>query len=116
MKKLFTFICILFTINTAIAASSPKTVEDNTGIVTPEIATGVIRTSKTAYSEMGIILVCPTQTNQYVTHNYRDDTCLDSKRNNAWVYLKDAIPKGTTYVGFKSVAQGSSHYIEIYWK
>lgn len=109
---------------TAISASAAK-VEDSTeaeiastGIITPKIAVGVIHTTRIAYTSSGEIVVCPSvYDGRRVQYLWSNEECTDPKtRENRWVYPKDLIPKGKTYVGFKSYVQNGSHVIDIFWK
>jgi hypothetical protein len=113
MKKFGAMIILMMASLSAYAGSSPKNDQEPNGIVTPDIATGMWRTSRFVNDTTNMnILVCPLKY-EYI---YRDDTCRDKNNKNAWVLIENSLPQGKNYVGFKSISQGSSHAIEIYWK
>lgn len=104
---------LLVTVNVyAGVASQPKNEQEKSGIVTPDIAIGVYRTDKFNYDESMNIVIC-MQDYQY---DYYKKTCTDMQGKNKWKFITQVPPKAKTYVGFKSISQGSSHVIEIYWK
>lgn len=119
MKKFSAMIVLMMASLSAYAGSSsqPKNAEDNHGIVTPEIASGMWRTYRHTNDDNNMnILICPKKMNHDTDMNGSNPTCKDKNGNNAWVRMENSIPQGTKFVGFKSVSQSSSQYIEIYWK
>ena len=97
----------------ALAAAKGQDFNDTTGIITYQVATGMIRVSRFTQSEAGEIVVCQDK----YTYNREKETCQDAKTNNMWQYMHGAIPKGKTFVGWKSVSSGYGFQaIEIYWK
>jgi hypothetical protein len=94
------------------AAMGMEDFNNSDGIVTPNIATGVIRTERFAVDTNGSMVYCPTN----FDYTPRNNTCTDGSRNG-WTLLKDSVPHGKTFVGFKSVSGSyGSHRLEIYWK
>lgn len=116
MKKLLTCFVIASTLlpvtTSAKSSSHPKegSRNDNTGIVTPDVAENMFRTKYFTQSEQGILICRDLYTSE-------KNTCTKNGKN-AWRSMKNSVPSGKTYVGFKSVTAGSYgyHYIEIYWK
>jgi hypothetical protein len=80
------------------------------GIITPDVATGGNIFYDFGVSTQGDILVCPRGADR----SWRDNTCLNAKGENAWTRIQDIVPKGKTYVGFRFRGNGSS--VEVYWK
>lgn len=115
MKKFGAMIVLMMASMSAYAGSSSQQSnnEDNHGIVTPDVATGMWRTTRIVHDSSNMnILVCQLK----YEYTYRSDTCEDKNKKNAWAKMEHAVPQGTKFVGFKSISQGSTHYIEIYWK
>jgi hypothetical protein len=75
------------------------------GIITPSVATGVKSFIFWTVNVNGDTVVC-----NYEDYSGRRDECGD--KNLSWRLLRDAVPKGKTYVGFRV----SNHLIEVYWK
>jgi hypothetical protein len=75
------------------------------GIITTSVATGVKSFIFWTVNVNGDTVVC-----NYGEYNGRREECGD--KNMSWRVLKDAVPKGKTYVGFRV----SNHRIEVYWK
>jgi hypothetical protein len=73
------------------------------GIITPSVATGVKSFLFWTVNVNGDTVVCNYD-------DYYQGEC--GKKNLIWILLKDAVPKGKTYVGFRV----SNHRIEVYWK
>lgn len=104
-------------------AKSPYITSDasetvNQTIITPATSIDGIRTSQVGRTANGDTVVCPTHLRTDVEHSCRG-TCVDNKGNSAWVYLKDAVPRGKTYVGFRistGFACGTGTAYEIFWK
>lgn len=116
MKKISIFFTMLVTSMSAIAATTPTSYEDNTSIITPQIATSMYRTNRFTYDKDMNILICPhgMKYDYYVTTNI--ETCKNSNNENKWIKMENYVPAGKKFVGFKSTSQGGSHMIEIYWK
>lgn len=115
MKKIGAVIVLMLASVSAYAGSSSQqsSNEQNHGIVTPEVATSMWRTTRFVHDTKNMnILICQLK----YEYTYRNDTCEDKNKKNAWVKMENAVPQGTKFVGFKSVSQGSTQYIEIYWK
>jgi hypothetical protein len=113
---LLTFLCAAFLIpGTAAAKSSSHPTADtkdhNNGIVTPDVAENMFRTSYFVQSPKGI-LVCVD------TYSEKNGVTCTKDGKNAWRSMRNSVPAGKTYVGFKSITAGSygSHFIEVYWK
>ena len=84
-----------------------------TGIVTPDIATDGLRTDRYTRTTKGDTVFCPITATEY---NWREGTCLNGK-TPAWVYARDMVSAGKTYVGFRIVSGSYGRaYYEIYWK
>lgn len=112
MKNLIALMLMLVSSYSFSASMGKDYSDDNTGIVTPNIATGVLRTRQFAVDTNGNLVYCPPN----FDHSERKNTCTLGERNG-WTLLKDAVPVGKTYVGFKSVSGYYGYqYIEIYWK
>lgn len=119
------FIIISVTSSLAQAKGSSYDTEDNdvnnTGIVTPNIATNGIRIEHIGIAPDGGILVCPIHLGAVYGHGtaFVSEKCIRSANDttSGWVYLKNAIPNGRTYAGFRIVSgyQGVVYY-EVYWK
>ena len=80
------------------------------GIITPDVATGGNIFYDFGVSTQGDILVCPRGTDRL----WRDEKCLNAKGENARTRIQDIVPKGKTYVGFRFRGNGS--HVEVYWK
>lgn len=94
-------------------SSAVTSVEATSGIVTPDIATDGLRTNRFSVTISGETVFCPLNATDY---SPRDSTCMNGK-HNAWVYARQMVPPGKTYVGFKIVSgAGGYTYYEIYWK
>ncbi len=117
MKKIITMLSLMMISTFAYAGSSSQATvsEEAPGIVTPEVATGVWRTYRHISDRNMNVLICPKNMSheQNITS---EDTCKDRSGKMAWVRMENAVPPGKKYVGFKSITQNGSHYIEIYWK
>jgi hypothetical protein len=74
------------------------------GIITPSVATGVKSFLFWTVNVNGDTVVCNYD-------DYKSGEC--GKKNLSWILIKDAVPKGKTYVGFRV---SSGRYIEVYWK
>lgn len=118
MKKTTVFLALALLVASvsAFAGSTPKNEQEQTGIVTPEVATGMMRIYRYTYDKDMNILVCPR--GMEYEHDFRTDVakCQNEKRENQWRKMENYVPVGKKFVGFKSVSQGSSHALEIYWK
>lgn len=113
MKKI---LMMIFMLMASISAYAETNIKDNqpadlNGVIPLNVATGMWRANP-GYDKEHNLIVCQ-RIHRYL---WKDETCRDKGGNNAWAKIKDAVPKGKTFVGFKSVSQGSEHYIEIYWK
>lgn len=117
MKLLISAIMMFFA-SQCIAATTPIFNEESTGgIITPDVAEGFIRYKTINYTTDGIMVVCPIYTDRSLTYRWSNDICIFEKANTSgWVYPKQAIPKGKTYVGFRAGSQGTEKYIDVYWK
>jgi len=113
MKKIIALTLMIASMS-AYAASTPKNAEEKNSIITRDVATSMWRTNYVEYDKDLNILVCPRN----MLFAYKDpyNTCLNKEGKSAWVKMEQIVPKGKEFVGFKSVTQGSSHIIEIYWK
>lgn len=112
MKRLFVILMLISSSAFGAAMGMDDYYNNNDGIVTPNIATGVIRTERFAVDTNGNMVYCPPN----FDYNQRNNTCTDGSRNG-WTLLKDSVPHGKTFVGFKSVSGSyGSHRLEIYWK
>ncbi len=114
MKKFGMMMVLLMASMGAYAASSPKNAEENKNVITPDFATGMWRTSYYEYDAELNILVCPRGMTFAYGNPY--NTCTNLQGKSVWVKMENIVPKGKKFVGFKSVSQGSSNVIEIYWK
>lgn len=114
MKKIILVVAMMVASMSAYAGSSsnPQNEQENSGIVTPDVATGMLRIYSFNYDESMNILVCIDP----YKYNYNNKSCVDNNGKNKWRYLSQVPPKNKKYVGFKSVSQGGSHFIEVYWK
>lgn len=83
-------------------------------LVTPEIATGFFRTNKIAYESTNYsMLICPED----AVFVEKDKSCFKGNRVIAWVPIAESVPKGRTFVGFKSLSVTTGNpVIEVYWK
>ena len=93
-------------------------VRDNSGIVTPEVATGVLYTHAFYRNANGEMVVC-LNPNEYIG-KYNQCNVPDQParlQNTGWTLATDSIPKGRKYVGFR-LTRGSHNttFLEIYWK
>lgn len=86
-------------------ATGGFTDEPQTGIVTPEVATGMRAYNTFNNDTNGNMVIC------YKADENRSGGC------NSWRLIQSEVPKGRTYVGFRIVS-GSYGYrqLEIYWK
>lgn len=106
MKKIILFVfSVLFALS-AFAGTVYVPYRD-TGIITPDIATGFYRTSRFTTSGSGDILVC----RDAHFHNWADNTCT-YKGYNAWTLMTNVVPSGKSYVGFSV----SNSTLTIFWK
>lgn len=113
MKKIFAMIIFMLTSMNVFAQSNVKNnqYEELKEIISLNVATGMWR-AYPGYDKDNNLVVCQ-RIHRYL---WKDESCRDMDGNNAWAKIKDAVPKGKTFVGFKSASQGDAHYIEIYWK
>jgi hypothetical protein len=111
MKKIITMLMLMMASMVAYAGTSANNTDDLNGVIPLSVATGMWR-ANLGYDKEQNLIVCQ-RIHRYL---WKDESCRDKDGNNAWAKIKDAVPKGKTFVGFKSVSQGSEHYIEIYWK
>ena len=110
MKRLLTILLLIS--SPAFGAAMGMDFNNNGDIVTPNVATGMLRTERFAVDTNGNMVYCPTN----FDYTPRKNTCTDGSRNG-WTLFKDSVPVGKTYVGFKSVSGNyGSQSIEIYWK
>ena len=119
MKKVIMSLLLSLTATHALAAPKGQDFNDQTGIITYAQATGVWRTQRFLNTPQGIIVCADEHT--LIVDNRKDpktnNTCQDAKTNNKWQYMHTAIPKGRTFVGWKSVSDRYGYQaIEIYWK
>lgn len=111
MKYLVILFC-LFAQSTFAAANYAPT-EDNTGIVTPNVATSAMWTQNYTLDSNGDIVVCPS----YADYHQRNVTCLTPDGKNAWKRMQDMVPRNRTYVGFRIVSASYGYrQLEIYYK
>ena len=110
MKFIFqTFILLISVwfstvVNAATAAGYAP--PEETGIVTPEIAVGVRSYEYYTHDTNGNMVVCES-----------DNYSRNNKCDGGWKLLKDVVPGGRKFVGFKIVSRGYGYpRIEIYWK
>lgn len=78
--------------------------QESTGIVTPDVATGVRRFYFWNHTTTGEMVVC-----------FEDDRGMGGTCKK-WTPITSVIPPGRKFVGFKLVGVGGSTYIHIYWK
>lgn len=112
MKKFAAMILMMASMTAYASSASKSNADEQHGIITPDVATGMWRTSQFVHDVNMNILICTPQNVYY----WKDHTCKDKNNNNAWVKMENAIPQGKKFVGFKSINQGIAHHIEIYWK
>lgn len=104
----------LFTISiNAFAGSKPAVHQETTAIITPDVATGVLVTSRFGNDSNGDLVACPVSA---VYDEYKN-LCKQDGRNS-WKYIKDIVPPGKTYSGFRFSGFGyyNTRVIEIYYK
>lgn len=118
MKKIILSMAVLITSISAQAATPPNTNNESREIITPEIATGFYRTEQYTYDNDLNILICPRNRHYERSIVNGDQSCTDGKtnENNKWIRMENIVPKGKKFVGFKSLSQGYTPVIEIYWK
>jgi len=108
MNKLLA-VALLVVMTNTFGKGIPVQVEQ-TPIITPAIATGVMQidTYRT-YPHKNGLLFCGW------AFNYDRDTarCSDAQGYNAWQYLPQIIPRGSSYVGFSIITPGT---IAVYYK
>lgn len=106
MKKIILFVFSMLLAVSAFAGTVYVPFRD-TGIITPDIATGFHRTGRFTTSGSGDILVC----RDLHSHSWVDNTCT-YHGYNAWVLMTNIAPAGKTYVGFTVI----NNTLTIYWK
>ncbi len=97
----------------AFAGAKPGDVnETNTGIVTPDVAAGVVvYQDHTRYPD-GTMVVCMRPA-EYSPRN----GCQLNSSQNAWTPMHLAVPPGRKFVGFKVVSREYGYrQIEVYYK
>lgn len=117
MKKLVALMLGLALASSAYAGSSSKdggeqAQENATGIITPGVATGLVMHYRLESITGQPVRICPSE------HLYSvlNSTC-GGRENNAWVSPDQTIPKGKTYVGFRTrYNQGQLWSIEVFYK
>lgn len=106
MKKIIGFICVLL-LSSSLFAGTVMVPYQDTGIITPNIATNLYRTQTFAISGDGELLICP----RHADFSWGDTTCLYMKKN-AYILANKIVPASKTYVGF-NITNGT---LTIYWK
>lgn len=94
------------------AGSSSRTYSCNgtSGLITPDVATDMFRTTRFIQSATGI-LICR---DDYVP--YGKEECTKNGKN-AWRRMPDSVPEGKTFVAFSIVSTRNGEMaVEIYWK
>jgi hypothetical protein len=82
-------------------------------VITPDFATSQWTTTHWVYDKDLNIIVCP----RGATYSkIASTTCLDEKGNKAWIDMKQAVPSGKKFVGFKITITDRWEYVSIYWK
>lgn len=116
MKKISVAFAFMVASMSAFAGSATLSEQEQTGIITPDIATGVYRTYSYTYDKDMNLLICPHGMDFKINYKTNIPTCLDKNDKSQWKKMENYIPAGKKFVGFKSVSAGASHAIEIYWK
>lgn len=115
-RRLLVISTLVVALSTQIAAAGGAVTVTSTkaDLVTPEIATGFFRTNKIAYESTNYsMLICPDD----ATFVEKDKSCFKGNRVIAWIPIAESVPKGRTFVGFKSLSVTSGNpVIEVYWK
>lgn len=94
------------------AGAKPGDVNDsNTGIVTPDVATGFIVFEHYTYRTDGVMVVCKAP-----AERERGGKC-EYQGKTAWTEIQNSVPANRKYVGFR-VVSGAYGYrqIEVYFK
>lgn len=104
MKKTITvLLAALFAVNTYAGAKGGFTNGD-AGIVTPDMARGMRSFDVFHFDTNGDMVVC-----------FYDDYSRGKCQN--WKPVKNVVPAGTTYVGFRVVGREYGYrQLEVYWK
>ncbi len=95
-------------------SSQPVSTQNETGIITSDVATSFQTVAGYIVGVEGDTLVC--RYNEWFTSNAFGTTCKDKDGNNKWQRTKDAIPPGKTYVGFKVQSVGGHKDLIVFWK
>lgn len=97
----------------AMAGSKPAVQQEQSVIITPDFATSAFVTDRFTTDQNGNLVVCPMS----AVYDSGNNTCVQDRRN-AWRHIKDAVPPGKTYSGFRFSGFGyyNTRVIEIYYK
>lgn len=94
----------MFALNAPVLAKGYEpTVGDDAGIITPAIATGMRTFENYNNDTNGNMVICP----EYP----RRGECKPG-----WVPIQSLVPKGRTFVGFRTVSGRYGRLLEVYWK
>lgn len=108
-KFIFVLLCSLSSLS--LAASGGHSYQSDTGIITPDVATGFKWFNNYNIDTNGDLVVCihPTR--------FEDDGCAIIDKKHSWRRVADVVPKGRTYVGFRVVSRDYGHrQLEVYFK
>lgn len=104
MKKCIFAMCLITSAHVAHAGATAS-VNTTSGIVTPDIAAGFRAYTYISYTSNGDMVVCPSAPESR-------NVCEEG-----WRLLRDAVPKGRTYIGFRYANSAYGHReLEIYYK
>ena len=108
MKNII-FIALITVCSTAFARSATNGASssnvDSTGIVTPNIATGMRQYEYFNNDTDGNMLLCEDE-------NYSRGNC-----KGGWKHIESFVPSGKKYVGFRIVSRSYGYrQLELYWK
>lgn len=77
--------------------------DNNSGIITPDIATGMRSYTMYTSDVTGAMVVCPERT--------------FSGNCGGWLRLEQVVPRGRTLVGFRIISGvNGARELEVYWK
>lgn len=113
MKKLLAL--LLISGNAFAGATGGFTTNDNSGIVTPDVATGYVAfgSDRIAYAPDGQMMFCQ----HHFETTMKRSSCEDDKGKNAWTYMKDSVPRGRNFIGFRAVSGSyGARLVELYYK
>jgi hypothetical protein len=104
MKKLIVSLTMVALPFFAMAGAKPGNMEDQTGIVTPDIATGFRQYTDFNNDTNGNMVICL-------------ESSYGSKCPGGWKSVSSVVPAGRTFVGIKVVnGRYGSQLLQVWWK